>query len=208
MSLRRSDVAIAFATFETVGCRAPPSHGTDEGLDFALRVWCSVLDDLDREELLELVVAYSRSAGSRWWPTPGELLALRNVVDDDALEQWGRLRALCSTRGRANPPTLCATLDEALQRWEVLLGAGADAGLKPWALSTDPDVAAALRAGIEALGGWRQACLMDDRNSVANRAAFRDAYRSARSRVARGIERRAVAAITAGPMPALLELKD
>lgn len=195
--LRRSDVAIAFATFEAAGCRAPKSHGSDEGLDFALRVWLSVLSDLTRDDLLELVVAYVRSPGSKWWPTPGELLALRSEPADDALEQWGRLLDLLGKFGRARPPTPRASLPVAFDKVP-------SKGGPVWCLDDDPEIDEAIHAGLAALGGWRLACGMTDGQHMAHRAAFRDAYRAARGRSAWAGEREAVAAITGGPLPALL----
>jgi hypothetical protein len=188
MSIRRADIAVAFATFKAAGCKPPTDHASDEGLDFALRVWTSVLADLEREQLLELVVAYVRTPGSKWWPTPGELLALRRDDDDDALEQWGRLLILLGKRGRANPPTRLGELAPTSTTWS---------------LSDDAEVDAALHAGLQALGGWRRACAMSERDQTANRAAFRDAYRSARRRASHRLERQAVAAIAAGPVPLL-----
>ncbi len=202
MTLKRFDVTTAFATFAAAGCRPPKAHETDEGLEFALRVWTAALADLDRDTLLELVIAFVRSPGSKWWPTPGELLALRGSVgDDDALEQWGRLLGLLSSYGRANPPTLPSEYERALELWNA---GEALPAYPPWVLSTDADVDAGMRAGLEGLGGWRAACKMSDRNEVANRAAFRDGYRSSRSRRSRGLEREAVAAIAGGTLPAML----
>jgi hypothetical protein len=193
VSLRLSDVAVAFATFQTIGCRPPESHSSEAGLDFALRTWQAILDDLDRDELLELVVAYCRTPSSKFWPTPGELLALRTVDDDDALEQWGRLLEQLGRRGRDRPPTRASELEQ--------VRAGSS-GSSAWALAEhDLELDAAIHAGLEALGGWRAACLMHDGQAVANRAAFRDAYRNARRRTSRRLERRAVAAITSSKIP-------
>lgn len=187
--IRQSDVAVAFATFNAAGCRPPKGHDTDEGLEFALRVWVAVLADLDRAELLELVVAYCRTPGSKWWPTPGELLALRVEPADAALEQWGRLLGLLARKGRANPPIALAELED---------------NPDGWALADDPAIDSAMRSGLEALGGWRSACSMQDRDQVANRAAFRDAYRASLHRRRHALEQHAVKAITAGKLPALL----
>lgn len=193
MSLRRSDVAVAFATFKAAGCRPPADHASDEGLDFALRVWVAVLADLVRDELLELVIAYVRTPGSKWWPTPGQLLALRHNDADDALEQWGRLLRLISSKGRNNPPVAVGRLDLAL---------GEDP-IGPWSLGDEPELDEAMRAGLDALGGWRLACAMNERDQTASRAAFRDAYRSSGRRSFLSLERQAVAAIAAGPPPML-----
>lgn len=205
MSIRRSDVAIAFATFKAAGCKPPTDHASDEGLDFALRVWSGVLADLDREELLELVVAYVRTPGSKWWPTPGELLALRRDDDDDALEQWGRLLTLLGRHGRANPPTPFGLFEERRDAHVEarIRNGGGNIGPAPWRLADDAELDGAMRSGLQALGGWRAACGMSDRDQTANRAAFRDAYRSARRRASRQLERQAVAAIAAGPVPLL-----
>ncbi len=202
MSLKLSDVAIAFATFKAAGCKPPADHGSDEGLDFALRVWAAVLDDLDRPVLLELVVAYCRTPGSKWWPTPGELLALRRDDDGDALEQWGRLLGLLSSHGRARPPVPLEQLDALLAERAAREPFTAET-VPPWSLDPSLEVDAAMRAGLEALGGWRRACGMTDRDQVANRAAFRDGYRAARRRGSRQLERQAVAAIAAAKVPQL-----
>ena len=191
--LRRHDVAIAFATFEAAGCRAPKSHGTDEGLDFALRVWLSVLSDVTRQELLELVIAYVRSPGSKWWPTPGELLTLRKDSSDDALEAWGRMFKAIGRFGRARPPT---------PRAQLPLSTVVEVPI--WCLDDDPDVDRAMHAGLAAIGGWRVACQIKESDQIAHRAAFRDAYRSARGRAAWAGERAAVAAITGGKLPPML----
>lgn len=188
--VRRHDVAIAFATFEAAGCRAPKSHNTDEGLDFALRVWLAVLADVTRQELLELVIAYVRSPGSKWWPTPGVLLTLRNDSSDDALEAWGRLFQAIGRYGRARPPSAP--------------GDGLELGAERWVLDADADIDRAMAAGLSAIGGWRVACQIKESDQVAHRAAFRDAYRAARGRAAWAGERAAVAAITGGKLPSML----
>lgn len=194
--LRRHDVAVAFATFEAAGCRAPASHGSDEGLDFALRVWLSVLSDVDRFELLELVIAYVRTPGSKWWPTPGQLLGLRKDASDDAVEQWGRILRLIGKHGRERPPTARSLLPQ--------LPDLPAPGLPVWCLDDDPEVDRAMHAGLSAIGGWRVACLIDEREQITHRAAFRDAYRGARGRAAWAGERAAVNAISGGRLPAML----
>jgi hypothetical protein len=203
--IRQSDVAVAFATFNAAGCRPPKSHNTNEGLEFALRVWVSVLADLEREDLLELTIAYVRTPGSKWWPTPGELLALRVAPADDALEQWGRLLRLVGSKGRARPPVTRDQLDAMLEQWKQ---AEFDAGVRlpdrPWSLADDLAMDRAMHAGLEAVGGWLRACAMQDRDTVANRAAFRDAYRASFQRRVHALEQSAVKAITAGKLPALL----
>ncbi len=192
--INRAAVAMAFATFNAAGCRPPDSHSTEEGLDFALRVWCSVLADLDRETLLALVVAYLRTPGSKWWPTPGELLALRVSGEDDAIEQWGRFLRIVSTHGIYGPPP--SPIDAECPHEDV-------ATCACWSFDGDSDVDAAIHAGLEAVGGWRRACGMHDKDAPSNRAAFRDAYRARLGRRQFELERAAVVAITAGPMPAL-----
>ena len=62
----------------------------------------------------------------------------------------------------------------------------------------------AMRAGVAAVGGWRLACLMQDRDLPTNRAAFRDAYRGALRRGVRRVEVDEIGRITEGPARLLL----
>lgn len=177
--ISRKDLALAFATFRAAGCFTPKDHQTEAGLDLALRIWGAALSDLEPEELGALAIAWIRSPKARHWPTPGELLALRNDAPDDALTRWGSLRRLIGKHGMyAEAPTPIG-----------LVGERSNA----WALDADPAVDEAMRAGLEAIGGWRAACLMQDRDTTANRAAFRDAYRASiaasRARADRAVAR-------------------
>jgi hypothetical protein len=191
MSVTRQDVAAAFALLDATGCKRSKAMATDDGLAMALSTWPIVLSDLDRESLLALTIAYVRSASSAWFPTPGELLALRSEDGlDDALEQWGRLLRLLAVKGRARPPVPLV-----------------EAGRSPaggWCLSMELEQDRAMRAGVAAVGGWRLACLMQDRDLPTNRAAFRDAYRGALRRGVRRAEVDEIGRITEGPARLLL----
>lgn len=197
MTVSRMDVASAFALLDSVGCKRSGPMSSDAGLEAALTAWPVVLGNIDRAELLALTMAYVRSPSSAWFPTPGELLALRDEKGlDDALEQWGHLCKMLMGKGSKNPPTRHGAphvVPLRLSQWHTLRQPPPAA----WSLSDDAVEDAAMWAGVMALGGWRRACLMRDNDGIANRAAFRDAYRSALRRGARALEVDAVDMITA-----------
>jgi len=207
MSLRPFDMASAFAALKAGGCKPPADFETDEGLGFALEVWLAVLSDLDgRSELLELVVLYLRRPGSRWWPTPGQLLELRAAPADDALECWALFLAMVRKYGKSAPPVRLSALESSLQQHGTFeKEAGRPLYPIPWAMGENELQDAAMWAGLEALGGWRAACAMRE-NDAPSRATFRDAYRARAARLSWGGEVEAVKKIAAAKLPPSLQI--
>ena len=94
---------------------------------------------------------------------------------------WDRLQVLAETHGADDPPL----------------------GPSEFAIDADPARGAAKLAGLQALGGWRRACIAPLDAEVANRASFRAAYRAVRRHRARESSSDSVRRLVAHTMRAL-----
>jgi hypothetical protein len=177
MASKRS-IAELFARMEGRGYLQPEPWrtGTEaerrRAVALAIDVWAEDLADVTDDDLDALGRAYARS-GERWWPTPGQLLALgrRTATASDAMATpdaaWGHVLAGMGTRW-------------GYYRWPWSGEGEPTAGRQP--LHDDPVIDAALWAGVSAVGGWVAMCHGDPDNA-ANRAAFRAAYAAERTRL-------------------------
>lgn len=183
-------IELVFATLEAGGVRMPSSYHEDAGWTFAVQLWAGVLGDLEAQDLLSAAAVFLRSRDARFWPTPGQLLELvpgRRQLDD-ADGTWGEILEGLRRYGRATPPTPAPTLRGTPPQFEVVnfraapgapLERRQGAEIVRWAFDEEDDERdAAIHMGLKALGGWRQLCKMQDHQVVANRAAFRGAYRA------------------------------
>lgn len=142
-------IRAAFATLRAVGYPVPAAwvpasaHPRDirdaqDAADDAVRVWRNVLADVDSEELSAALIAWMRSPGAKFWPLPGQVLELiprRTLAATEAsaaVAMWRRVVDLVRT-------------------------APVDAPEPPYLAPDSPEVhlLPALRAGIDAVGGWR-----------------------------------------------------
>ena len=118
---------------------------TDADWERRARLWEAMLFDVSDDELMRLALGHIET-GTRWAPTPGELLQARGV---DTREHWeSGWDLLIKKINFYNPP----------ERY-----------------SDHPPQEEAIRRGIAAIGGHRAACHMQTGDPAA-RAAFRDAY--------------------------------
>jgi hypothetical protein len=78
-------IRLAFVTLEAAGFSPPKAYANDEGLENGVAVYAAVLDELTPEELGHAIQAWLRGT-SPFWPKPGELLALVDLVE----ESFGR----------------------------------------------------------------------------------------------------------------------
>jgi hypothetical protein len=169
----RKTIALLFTTLEAGGVKLPESFQSDTGWNLALELWSGVLGDVSPDELVHAVSAYLRLPHSPRFPTPfpspGQVLQLLpgRKTFDDADATWGEVWSLAGRRGRANPPVPASQLGEETSR-------GTSWSFDPEDVERDE----AIRIGVQAVGGWRSLCLLDESSVVAARASFRGAYRS------------------------------
>ncbi len=74
-------IRLAFCTLEAAGFAAPKSYQGDAGLEQGVAVYSAVLDELTVEELGVALTGWLRGS-SPFWPKPGELLGLVDLVEE------------------------------------------------------------------------------------------------------------------------------
>jgi hypothetical protein len=173
----RKTIALLFTTLEAGGVKLPESFQSDTGWNLALELWSGVLGDVSPDDLVHAVSAYLRLPHSPRFPTPfpspGQVLQLLpgRKTFDDADATWGEVWSLAGRRGRANPPVPATQLREQLRE--------ETSTRTSWSFDPeDVERDEAIRIGVQAVGGWRSLCLLDESSVVAARASFRGAYRS------------------------------
>jgi hypothetical protein len=179
----KKGIATIFGVLTQAGCRVPPEFNAAE----TLPTWEMLLGDISDQDLFAATIAYCRSPDSAFWPTPGKLLALRpgaarRLTAEDADAEWGYLLGLVGRYGWPNPPG------------------------EKWQLSTDPARNAALQAGVQALGGWRSLCALEQDGIAAARASFRAAYRAHVFRLEAGGEEATIVGLIESKAPQLKAL--
>lgn len=123
MRITPSAVGLAFCTLEAAGFAAPKSYATAAGLDQGVKVYTAVLDELTSAELGVALTGWLRGS-SPFWPKPGELLGLVDLVDE-SIGRFGespaRLvdRQAWRARRRARAKILSETPRDAI-RFEAL----------------------------------------------------------------------------------------
>lgn len=179
----KDDVLGAFTALELAGLRPPQKWlASEDDLNGAVAIWQQVLADMTGTELRRAIVAYLRSDKAAFWPMPGQLLHLAKPAEiDDGDLAWGKLGCLIRRFGSYSPPATSNTEGT-------------------WVLDDDPQRRAAMEAGLEALGGWRQACgsMRENEDNAPMRASFRAAYRAHRQRAMQTRESETVRAILEG----------
>ena len=165
-------ILLAFTSLESAGFLLPRTMETDEGLAKGGMVWSEVLHDVADEDFAAAVVTFMREAQARWWPTPGQLLQLV-------------------------PGRRLAAIDDADDAWgQVCRLARVHGSYVP------PELTMAQAVGVNAIGGWRAFCVLDEADDAAARAAFRNAYRGAKQRALMVADHPRLE----GPGPSLLHL--
>ena len=158
----------AFAMLDTIGIKGGPTEAEARLTMGAL--WLDLLDDVSDEALIAAVKTWLRRPDSIWWPTPGQLLACTPVAQRAALDDDAEIRCTQALR--------------------MVARFGRDG--RPNALDVDPDVHAAMCAGIEAMGGWREVANGPEVTPGWDRKRFVDAYRASRAKGRLAIEERKV----------------
>ena len=101
-------VRLMFCTLEAAGFAPPKSYQGDAGLEQGVAVYAAVLDELTTEELGAALTGWLRGS-SPFWPKPGELLGLVDLVEESIgrfgehashLEERQRWRARRRARAR------------------------------------------------------------------------------------------------------------
>lgn len=150
-----SEIVPIWMFLELSGLKAPDILKSKESREAAIDAWTACLPDVDATDLKRAAIAYIR-AGERFWPTPGQLLqhlpekAATKVDDSDRAWGW-LLRCVSSRGGYAGAPTSYSHLQ---------------------------DKDRAIRAGVQACGGWQALCQAGPGDNTAHRASFRAAYRA------------------------------
>ena len=163
-------IAAVFERFQARGILSPEPWRTgsqearDRAMALSVATYADDLAGLSDEQFIAAAKAYALS-GERFWPTPGQLLALVPVDPSAELMRsgdlaWGHILAGLGTKW-------------GIYRWPWRQpGPPEDGRVR---LHADPDADAALWAGIDAVGGWAAFCAGSP-SDAANRAAFRSAY--------------------------------
>lgn len=194
---QRAAVLEFWQALEAAGYQRPPSlrgqgKAADERLaliDRSLGVWVALTQDAAPRELLAAGLLWLRQDRKGFWPTPGQVLQIlqdaRKLETLDGDAAWGEvLRAIRRYGTRARPVRSPMDLEEALAEWAARGNTDRSwSDSKPFLLHEDPTTAAALFAGVEALGGWGRACKTSEDTAMADRASFRAAYRTAIERL-------------------------
>jgi hypothetical protein len=87
----------AIGTLQALGVQSGPERGNPAALRLVVEVWAKVLEPLTDAQLESCVVAWvaQPTDAGRWWPTPGNLLAIEPTRQlaaiDDSAEAWGRI---------------------------------------------------------------------------------------------------------------------
>lgn len=154
-----------FKMFATVGLPGTPKLSDRQAVEAMLHVWAACCSGVTDDGLRAAAVSYLQDPGSEWFPRkPGTLLALvpgrQESEVDMADSAWGHAIHLVSKHGRDRGP---GVVDFYGMSWT-------------WQDEAGPYDPAALSAGVEALGGWRALCDVD--NETTARHSFRAAYRS------------------------------
>jgi len=113
----RRGVLVAIGTLTAAGVRPP---WTDEdGQAQTTEVWYGLLGSVDDGRLVEAVAVYLVSADARWWPLPGQLLALVPPTPParqiEAVQHPCPLRDEPGTTGQA----LVDAVDSIVDRWVI-----------------------------------------------------------------------------------------
>lgn len=180
-------VISAFEAFDAAGMRPPPIAGPGndrpERLARLAKTWASaLLADLSDDQVARATLAWCCGA-SAWWPTPGQLRAAL-PVDQASVVDWGEGWARLEIVRRSHP------------------GGASPHATTPARFHPHDDVDVAIRAGLEAIGGWHRFGRMTDDEENTTRAHFRGAYVAAMERAKRDREDAAVTALLGDREPA------
>lgn len=157
--LTDAGILAAFALLQGAGLALP--YRDDADFLRAYNAWRLVLQGVSDQELVDLIGAWLRSPEARFgkWPMPGSLLYV--VMVDDADEAWGLALRRIQTHG------------------------GVQYGPTPTPEDTDPDDparGAVICDSVRACGGWRALGNTHYDQLMAQRSAFRAAYRGYKRR--------------------------
>lgn len=151
-----------FKLCEAAGLTIP--EGIRSNLDAAAKVQSRLYGDLADGDLLAAAERYLTSQEGRFWPVPGQILALANPppnIDREADLAFVRALECAARRGQYQIPGTHFRFAE------------------------DPAVSVAIQAGIRACGGWVAFCMAKEGDPSVRRA-FLDAYKAMRSEAERG----------------------
>ena len=157
---------------------APPDLHIDEARIELATFWHSMLRDVPDEDVAAALASYLRDpTACQWYPQPGQILARvpgrRAAAIDTADEAWGRVLRGIRQHGSWTPPG----------RRQVEDPDGGEPRWVGWDWDPARGDAEAIRAGIDACGGWRDLCAkLTPDTEITIRASFRAAYRATRSR--------------------------
>jgi hypothetical protein len=158
MNIETEHIETVFRLLSSAGLRMPPEVEADPHA--AITTYAIVLGDVAPRACVAAAVAYIRS-GARFWPAAGELLA--QVPESCEGLSWGEAWALLSETARRTP-------------------GGTAYGSPPDRFHHDPATDAGLRAGLQALGGWRAFGMLREGDEGTARAHFRAAYDAVKTR--------------------------
>ena len=135
-----------------------------------VRAWSLITEHVSDAELMTAAAAWLRQDKYRQWPVPGSLLSMVEELTESAGmngdQAWAYCLNLISRHGtRWSKP--CLTREQA---------AATEGG---FVIHADPDIGAALMAGLGAVGGWRGLGMIQEGDAAA-RASFRSVWNAGR----------------------------
>ncbi len=167
MATREAIIGV-FRTLQMLGYQHP--HTTSDTLNACLDIWeedCRYVDDAP---FVAAAAVWRRQDVYRQWPMPGSILSMVEELTESAGmngdQAWAYCLNLISRHGtRWSKP--CLTREQA---------AATEGG---FVIHDDPDIGAALMAGLGAVGGWRGLGMIQEGDAAA-RASFRSVWNAGR----------------------------
>lgn len=178
----RKAIITAIGTLQALGVQGGPNRSDEGAMRLVVEVWAKVLAPIDDSQLEAAVLAWvaQPSDAGRFWPTPGNLLALE-------------------------PSRQLAAVDDSAEAWAHVVELARHGKLYSRYGGTLASLSPAVEAGVEACGGREAIATSPYDAHVWMQAAFRRAYTSAK---ATGAIREQHPQLTDGEAQGFLRLVD
>lgn len=151
----------AFATLVSAGLTTPAAWDMDGVLQNVYKTWEMLLFDMSDEKLLKATINYIRADQTKFWPTPGQLIASaperQKMQLNTADEAWGLVCKQVASKGfyqLSNSKLISENFEENRLIWKA----------------------------IEAVGGIERICRCTEDQEISMRAHFCSAYNAHKKR--------------------------